>query len=48
MAKKVQEFAGAQKQISGIQDMVLQLGNICNQACEELKEEFNRINSSNP
>ncbi len=48
MAKKVQEFAGAQKQLSGIQDMVLQLGNICNQACEELQVEFNRINSSNP
>lgn len=48
MARKVQEFAGAQKQLSGIQDMVLQLGKICNQACEELQVEFNRINSSNP
>jgi CheY-like chemotaxis protein len=48
MAKKVQEFASNQLQLDGIPEMVLQLENICAQACEELKEEFNRIKSSNP
>jgi NTP pyrophosphatase (non-canonical NTP hydrolase) len=40
MAKKVQEFASTQKQSDGINDLVLQLGNICNQACRELEEEL--------
>jgi NTP pyrophosphatase (non-canonical NTP hydrolase) len=40
MAKKVQEYASTQKQSEGISDLVLQLGNVCNQACEELEEEL--------
>ena len=40
MAKKVQEFASTQKQSDGINDMVLQLGNVCTQACNELEEEL--------
>ena len=47
MAKKVQEFASTQKQAEGIPDMVLQLENICVQACEELEEEFNAIKNTN-
>jgi len=47
MAKKVQEFAGAQRQTGEIKDMVLQLVDICNQACMELKEEFNKIKKQN-
>jgi len=47
MAKKLQEFAGSQSDTDGIQDMVLQLGNVCTQACEELKEEFNNIKNKN-
>jgi len=43
MAKKVQEFASTQQQASGIPDMVSQIGNICEQACDELKVELNRI-----
>ncbi|MBW8331583.1 MAG: PAS domain S-box protein [Prolixibacteraceae bacterium] len=43
MAKKVQEFASTQKQTEGISDMVLQLENVCGQACEELVIEFNTI-----
>ena len=35
MAKKVQEFASTQKQADGINDLVLQLGNVCTMACEE-------------
>ncbi|HEY3389387.1 MAG TPA: PAS domain S-box protein, partial [Prolixibacteraceae bacterium] len=37
MAKKVQEFASTHKQAEGINDLVLQLGIVCNQACQELE-----------
>jgi len=47
MAKKVQEFASTQKQSDEIPDLVLQLENICSQACEELKEEYNLIKNGN-
>ena len=47
MAKKVQEFASTQKQSDGINDMVLQLGNICTQACSELEEEYDKIKRKN-
>jgi len=47
MAKKIQDYAGALQQLDLMQDMVLQLGNICNQACDELKVEFNRIKNEN-
>ena len=47
MAKRVQEYANnIQQQIDGIPDMVLQLENVCAQACNELEEEFNRIKST--
>jgi len=46
MAKKVQEYAGSQQQAEGIPDMVLQLENVCMQACNELKEEFNTIKNT--
>ena len=47
MAKKVQEYANTQYQDDGIHDMVLQLENICSQACRELEEEFHRIKKNN-
>ena len=47
MAKKVQEFAAAQKQSGEIYELVNQLDKICSQACRELEEEFNRIKSMN-
>jgi PAS domain S-box-containing protein len=47
MAKKVQEFASTQKQTDGINDMVLQLGNVCNQACRELEEELLELKEHN-
>jgi PAS domain S-box-containing protein len=47
MAKKVQEYAGIRQQADGISDMVLQLENICVQACDELKVEYNRIKNTN-
>lgn len=43
MAKKVQEYASTQQQAEGISELVLQLGNVCTQACRELEEEFNII-----
>jgi PAS domain S-box-containing protein len=47
MAKKVQEYAGALQQLDLMQDMVLQLGNVCKQSCEELEIEFNKIRNEN-
>ncbi len=47
MAKKVQEYASTQQQTDGIPDLVLQLENICTQACKELEEEFNVIKKTN-
>ncbi|NTW31232.1 MAG: response regulator [Bacteroidetes bacterium] len=47
MAKKVQEYACTQQQTEGIPDLVLQLENICAQACKELEEEFNNIKQTN-
>lgn len=46
MAKKVQEYASTQQQTDGIPDLVLQLENICAQACTELTEEFNTIKNT--
>ena len=47
MARKIQDYASTQQQNEGINDMVLQIGNICSQACIELEEEFNRIKNAN-
>jgi len=46
MAKKVQEFASTQQQTEGINDMVLQIGNICTQACKELEEEYTKFKNA--
>jgi PAS domain S-box-containing protein len=43
MAKKVQEYAGTQQQTDSIYSLVLQLENVCTQACEELKVEYNKL-----
>jgi len=47
MAKQVQEYAGSHIKSEGIPDLVLKLENVCVQACEELKEEFNTLKNSN-
>lgn len=47
MAKKIQEYAVAQKQSDEIKELVNQLDKVCSQACKELEEEFNRIKSMN-
>lgn len=41
MAKKVQEFATTQQQSGEIAELVLQLENVCRQACKELEIEYN-------
>jgi hypothetical protein len=46
MAKKVKEYATTQQQTDGILYLVLQLENICEQACLELEEEFNTIKNA--
>ncbi len=46
MAKKVQEYASTQQETEGIPDLVMQLENICEQACLELKIEFNIIKNT--
>jgi PAS domain S-box-containing protein len=43
MAKKVQHYASTQEEIDKINDFVLQLENVCEQACEELTEELHKI-----
>jgi PAS domain S-box-containing protein len=46
IAKKIQEYASSQQKTEGIPDLVLQLEKVCEQACAELEEEFNRIKST--
>jgi len=43
MAKEIQESAGTQSHTDRLPGLVLQIENICGQACEELKAEFNAI-----
>lgn len=47
IAKKVQEYASTQNQTDAILKMVLQLENVCNQACMELEVEYNQIKKTN-
>jgi PAS domain S-box-containing protein len=47
MAKKVQDYANTQQNSDGIPDLVLQLENVCNQACKELEVEYNTIKNTN-
>ncbi|MFA5419379.1 MAG: ATP-binding protein, partial [Bacteroidales bacterium] len=46
MARKVQEYASTQKQSQGIPEMVVQLENICVQACKELEVELEAIKNT--
>lgn len=47
MARKVQEYAGTQKKTDFIPGLVLQLEDICLQACDELKQEYEMIKNDN-
>ncbi len=46
MAKKIQEYASTQHQTDAIHEMVLKLEKVCDQACAELLEEFNKIKNT--
>ncbi len=46
MAKKIQEYASTRKQTDKIHDLVIQVENVCNRACDELEEEFNLIKNT--
>jgi PAS domain S-box-containing protein len=46
MAKKVMEYAQTQEQTEDINNFVLQLEAVCEQACEELKEELDVIKNA--
>ena len=48
MVKKVQEAANADKFTDETEQMVVQLVAVCNQACEELKLDFNLIKNTQP
>ncbi|MBP6302801.1 MAG: PAS domain S-box protein [Bacteroidia bacterium] len=45
-AKKIKEYADMQQEAHEIQNLVLELENICTQACLELQEEYNSIKST--
>jgi CheY-like chemotaxis protein len=47
MAKKIQEYARTQQHLDEVQELVLQLENVCSQVCEELEEEFILIKKNN-
>ncbi|MDO9186522.1 MAG: CheR family methyltransferase [Bacteroidia bacterium] len=47
-AKRVQEYAGAKQHTEEIPHLVLQLENVCTQACNELEAEYNSIKNANP
>ena len=47
MARKVQEYASTQQHAEAIPDMILQIENVCNQACKELEVEYNEIKNNN-
>ncbi|MCK9411368.1 MAG: ATP-binding protein [Prolixibacteraceae bacterium] len=46
MAKKVQDYAKNQQQSMGIFDLVLQIENVCNHACEELEIAYSSIKNA--
>jgi PAS domain S-box-containing protein len=46
MAKKIQDYASTQHLADEIHDMVLQLENVCIQACKELTEEFHSLKNA--
>ncbi|HWY98742.1 MAG TPA: hypothetical protein VNY36_06635, partial [Bacteroidia bacterium] len=48
IARRVQEHANnIQQQAEGLPGLVLQLENVCAQACSELEEEFKKIKEAN-
>ncbi len=46
MAKQIKEYASTQQQSVGIQDLVLQIEDVCTRACKELEVELNVIKNT--
>ena len=46
MTKKLQDYTGSKKQLTEIQGLVLQVENICAQACTELEEEYKTLKNT--
>jgi PAS domain S-box-containing protein len=46
MARKIQEYADAQQLKEGVNEMAIELEDICEQACEELEIEFNLLKNT--
>lgn len=46
MAQKIQEFAKRMEETEGMPDMVLKLEKVCMESCRELKEEYQKIKTS--
>ncbi len=46
-AKKIQEYSGTQKHLNEIHELVLQIENVCSEACDELEKELNMMKKSN-
>ena len=46
MTKRIQEYTGTPEQADVIKGLVAQLDNVCTQACEELKEEYNTLKNT--
>jgi hypothetical protein len=47
MAKRIQDFSNVQQQTDNMKDLVLELGDVCMQACGELEVELNKIKMGN-
>jgi PAS domain S-box-containing protein len=47
MAKKVQEYSRTKQYTNELPDLISQLEIVCNQACKELRNEYNTIKNSN-
>ncbi len=45
LGKKIQEYSGTLQHLTEIPELVFRLENICLQACNELTEEYNRLNN---
>lgn len=46
MAKTIQEYKGTKNELKNIQELALQLQHVCNEACAELKEEYNTLKNT--
>jgi hypothetical protein len=46
MAKKIQELATTQEKLEGIQSLVMQLEEVCKQACIELQQELDAFKNA--